>query len=74
MAENKDNINKELSGNDRDTRPAPHGSGNEAKNEAGTKRRENFSSLYGETTNTTHSSVGSTGTTTNTTTTRQHQT
>ncbi|MFJ7728570.1 hypothetical protein ACIQXV_20795 [Neobacillus sp. NPDC097160] len=48
MADTKKEINKELSENDRDKRPADKGSGNEAKNEAGTKKRENFSSLYGE--------------------------
>ncbi|USK32135.1 hypothetical protein LIT25_07625 [Bacillus sp. F19] len=49
MTEKKEEINKELSERDRDTRPAEQGgSGNEAKNEAGTKDRENFSSLYGE--------------------------
>jgi hypothetical protein len=72
MAETKDNINKELSENDRNRLPwDQHGSGNEAKDESGNKRRDIFSSVYGDTTNTTHSSVGSTGPTTNTTTTRQ---
>ncbi len=44
----KKNIERDLSADDKNKAPAPEGSGEETKDESANRKRKNFTELYGE--------------------------